>query len=854
MFNIRKILLLIILCLFTSVNAILADDCPAIVQTALQTADVACQNLDRNQACYGNFDLEAQVYPEASNIPFNQPGDQLGINQINSLRLEAFNNINNQWGVVVLKAQANLPDTVPGQNVVMVLFGDVELTQAELVDDESLNLTVSASSSVNVRQEASRDATLAGSLGSGKSAVANGRNADNSWLHIEQSDGTSGWVFAELLSIEGDLNSLPVLDATGGSESDLTTQAFYFRSGIGTADCLETPNGLLLQSPPGGPITTLNINGAWVSFGSTIFVQASPDSNQMTINTLAGVAQVQSMGMATVVIQGAQTNMQLDASGAVSSVPDKPTPLIETMLKPLVSELNNTQLIVPTYEDAKANQYIEELTDSDLIIPLTAENPVQAASQAAIDSSLDDLVIPIPTNDDDLIVPIPTNDDLIVPMLSKIPKPRKCPTCVSTKNPKGSNGIPDSRRKLIEGIWTRQYGDGGTSGDCSEYNGDNGGGVYTTYDPDDPNQQAQLCYAHTQGIVILDNSSYRWSGNDNTYVSDIYLDSYDNSSQQKMLSVIDDSHIDVVTTTTAGTCTVTTVVHYTLYAPGQLFGCSAKMPQIQTVDEDDSIDDVESTPVPEEELPFDPIKAGQYTMTWLPADSYCDADYKPDYTTAEVKPTSFDKLSLIVAGETFALSGDGLRGEFSAYGSNQSNLNITLARRFMDDFNVVWQASSEDHSKSCYAKGVLKLETASENQGNFMPPSTRPTTSYSNEGSSGDSEPIGELVAPDSGDYELTWSALPGMECSTDQQALVPSFTQATITASDTSFTIDSGTDSYQVDVIPYSTQWAYMEFNEDNSGVMLSFSEIQAGRFSGTYTYFATDGSFCIQTMDFKK
>jgi hypothetical protein len=34
------------------------------------------------------------------------------------------------WGVAVLQVQANLPDTVPGQNVTMLLFGDVEITDA----------------------------------------------------------------------------------------------------------------------------------------------------------------------------------------------------------------------------------------------------------------------------------------------------------------------------------------------------------------------------------------------------------------------------------------------------------------------------------------------------------------------------------------------------------------------------------------------------------------------------------------------------------------------------------------------------------------------------------------------------
>jgi hypothetical protein len=34
------------------------------------------------------------------------------------------------WGVAVLQVQANLPDTLPGQNVTMLLFGDVEIIDA----------------------------------------------------------------------------------------------------------------------------------------------------------------------------------------------------------------------------------------------------------------------------------------------------------------------------------------------------------------------------------------------------------------------------------------------------------------------------------------------------------------------------------------------------------------------------------------------------------------------------------------------------------------------------------------------------------------------------------------------------
>ena len=34
------------------------------------------------------------------------------------------------WGVALMRIQANLPDTLPGQNVTMLIFGDVQIQNA----------------------------------------------------------------------------------------------------------------------------------------------------------------------------------------------------------------------------------------------------------------------------------------------------------------------------------------------------------------------------------------------------------------------------------------------------------------------------------------------------------------------------------------------------------------------------------------------------------------------------------------------------------------------------------------------------------------------------------------------------
>ncbi len=115
------------LCL-TSILVFAQNDCPAIVQTALDAVDQICESAGRNQACYGNFQIEATAQVDASNFTFSQVGDVVDVNQIQSLRLNPMNEEAGTWGVALMRLQANIPDTLPGQNVTFLLFGDVEIT------------------------------------------------------------------------------------------------------------------------------------------------------------------------------------------------------------------------------------------------------------------------------------------------------------------------------------------------------------------------------------------------------------------------------------------------------------------------------------------------------------------------------------------------------------------------------------------------------------------------------------------------------------------------------------------------------------------------------------------------------
>ena len=114
------------------------DTCPEIVQTVLETVDTFCADTGRNEACYGNLLVEATPRINVTDFVFTLPGDIAGLATIETMQLNNLDTAAGTWGVAVLKLQANLPYTLPGENVTFLLFGDVSLTNDVTPADTSL--------------------------------------------------------------------------------------------------------------------------------------------------------------------------------------------------------------------------------------------------------------------------------------------------------------------------------------------------------------------------------------------------------------------------------------------------------------------------------------------------------------------------------------------------------------------------------------------------------------------------------------------------------------------------------------------------------------------------------------------
>src|SRR5262245_48531883 len=127
----RKLLVLVLfVCLVPALALAQSESCPTIVQAALTATNQACEGTGRNQVCYGNVLLQASPQAGVSDLNFSQPGDQANVSDIQTLTLSSRVIDDGTWGIALMNIQANLPDTLPGQNVRIVLFGDVQIQSA----------------------------------------------------------------------------------------------------------------------------------------------------------------------------------------------------------------------------------------------------------------------------------------------------------------------------------------------------------------------------------------------------------------------------------------------------------------------------------------------------------------------------------------------------------------------------------------------------------------------------------------------------------------------------------------------------------------------------------------------------
>src|SRR5688572_25976434 len=302
--------------------AIAQETCPDLVQQALDATDQYCSEIDRNTACYGNNQIEAEI---ASDAPFAAEGDIVPLADILSLKLAGLDVAAKKWGVTLMRVQADIPDTMPGQAVTFLLFGDV------------------------------------------------------------------------------------VIENAAGDDSGFSPmQAFYLKTGVGSADCAEAPDGILVQTPEGVAEISLTVNGADVTLGSTAFFQTrlhdegKPPS--LTMSVLEGQGTIEAFGVTQPVFAGSWVRVPIDEDFNVAATPGPPKPYqfdkedlgvlpvdrLERLfdITPSLTEAQIAEKLAATDVDQDTPQFTQTITN-DLADPVTVTIPGMEVILLAGGSSTD---------------------------------------------------------------------------------------------------------------------------------------------------------------------------------------------------------------------------------------------------------------------------------------------------------------------------------------------------------------------------------------------------------------------------------------------------------------------------------
>lgn len=101
--------------------------CEGIIADALAKTTEFCGTTGRNQACYGNLEVDAEPQPQISDFVFADRGDIEDIDRISSMSLSQLDPTSGAWGVVRMELQADIDPEQLATNVTMLMFGRVSV-------------------------------------------------------------------------------------------------------------------------------------------------------------------------------------------------------------------------------------------------------------------------------------------------------------------------------------------------------------------------------------------------------------------------------------------------------------------------------------------------------------------------------------------------------------------------------------------------------------------------------------------------------------------------------------------------------------------------------------------------------
>jgi hypothetical protein len=268
-----------------------AGQCSALVQKAIQALGQNCDGLDRNSACYGFDQVSATFFQDVPDATFAKPSDKTPLTELQTIATTPLDEALQRWGIALMRVQANVPNSLPGQAVIFMLLGGTNAENAvrpEYALASDLSVKVETTDKANVRSGPSTRNNVLGAVDAGTQLDADGVNDGRDWLRVLYKDGPA-WLNAGAVKPNDDLGKLPIITP----ETKTPMQAFYFKTKFNQSDCVQAPDTLLIQGPKSMKVDLL-ANQATVNIGSTILLKQT-DEHTMELLVLDGEAQVNNL-------------------------------------------------------------------------------------------------------------------------------------------------------------------------------------------------------------------------------------------------------------------------------------------------------------------------------------------------------------------------------------------------------------------------------------------------------------------------------------------------------------------------------------------------------------------------------
>lgn len=100
--------------------------CQALIDRAIQASGNYCGETDSNKVCYGNTTIQAELVQDATQR-FSERGDIITVQELHRLSASPLKLETDEWGIAVFKLIANLPRSLPGETITMLVFGNATL-------------------------------------------------------------------------------------------------------------------------------------------------------------------------------------------------------------------------------------------------------------------------------------------------------------------------------------------------------------------------------------------------------------------------------------------------------------------------------------------------------------------------------------------------------------------------------------------------------------------------------------------------------------------------------------------------------------------------------------------------------